>query len=554
MACHLGVAAWAAPAPPPSASAPAASGAQLATRALTVVLDDSFPPYVMRDAAGELQGYLPERWRIWQARTGVAVQLRGMDWAQAQQVMREGGAQVIDTIARTPAREALYDFSAPHSELKVMLFFRAYLSGITDAASARDFTVGVKDGDRCVDHLAAAGVQRLQRYPSYAALARAALRQEVVVFCMNEQPADDLLTELGLRDAFMHTAPLYTSELRWAVRKGDAGTLARVSDGFARIDAQTQEALQRKWFGEPLSGPLPAYLAYAGYALLTAAGALLVEDNELNQEVALELLRDLGLEVDLAPDGAKALAQVQRRPDDVVLMDMQMPVMDGLTATREIRRLPGLATLPIIAMTANAMSSDRQRCLDAGMNEHLAKPIDPQLLANLLHHWVPAASPARASGAAPVPAPPEAGEAADSGLSLGGIAGFDAALGLRQSLGREDLYRHLLASFVQGQTGVPVRIAAACSAGDWLTAERLAHTLKGVAAQVGATTVRSVAWAALRARLLEALETGDPHSLALFDEHAAQLRAVLGSSFERVAAAVRSFEFLSALDDLRQLP
>lgn len=275
MACHLGVAAWAAPAPPPSASAPAASGAQLATRALTVVLDDSFPPYVMRDAAGELQGYLPERWRIWQARTGVAVQLRGMDWAQAQQVMREGGAQVIDTIARTPAREALYDFSAPHSELKVMLFFRAYLSGITDAASARDFTVGVKDGDRCVDHLAAAGVQRLQRYPSYAALARAALRQEVVVFCMNEQPADDLLTELGLRDAFMHTAPLYTSELRWAVRKGDAGTLARVSDGFARIDAQTQEALQRKWFGEPLSGPLPAYLAYAGYALPTAAGALL---------------------------------------------------------------------------------------------------------------------------------------------------------------------------------------------------------------------------------------------------------------------------------------
>ena len=270
MACHLGVAAWAAPPAAPASSAPAAAPS------ITVVLDDSFPPYVMRDAAGELQGYLPERWRIWQARTGVAVELRGMDWAQAQRVMREGGAQVIDTIARTPAREALYDFSAPHSELKVMLFFRAYLSGITDAASARDFTVGVKEGDRCVDHLAAAGVQRLQKYPSYAALARGALRQEVVVFCMNEQPADYLLTELGLHDAFMHTAPLYTSELRWAVRKGDARTLAQVSDGFARIDAQTQEALQRKWFGEPLGGPLPAYLAYAGYALLAAAGALLL--------------------------------------------------------------------------------------------------------------------------------------------------------------------------------------------------------------------------------------------------------------------------------------
>ncbi len=1460
MACHFGVAAWAAPAPAPSASAPAASGVQPAIRALTVVLDDSFPPYVMRDAAGQLQGYLPDRWRLWQAHSGIAVELRGMDWALAQQAMSEGRADVIDTITRTPAREALYDFSAPYAEMKVMLFFRAHLSGITDAASVRGFLVGVKDGDRCIDHLAAAGATQLQRYPSYEALARAALRQEVAVFCMNEQPAGYLLSQAGIRDSFMHTAPMYTSQFRWAVRKGDAITLQRVADGFARLDGTAQEKLWRKWFGDPIQGPPPAYLAYVGYGLLGLTGAmllllawlgslrrsvriktaelterikeqrclyavmeatedldrpldevmaevvallpvawlhadvavariewdgqhwdagdfagavarqatdlvlaqerrgqvavgylaprpneaegpflqekrdlidtvarrlnsyflrreaaqrlheseerfrilfedtrqaltliadgrfiaanraslemlrmqhldeligstpadvsppeqpdgqrsdvaaedrvrsafaqgviefewlhrradgevfparvlatairqggqdllhvvwsdiseqkrneqelalyrqdlehrvaertaelaqmaqtlraadeekqaifdaatvgillvrqrqivrcnrtleqmygyasgemagcstrilyasdaafdevgerlrqglaaqgvyreelevarrdgspfwirmviraidpadpdkdatgtiedisleraslaemvharalaeeaaqakadflanmsheirtpmnaiigmthlalkadpsprqrdyllkirqsgqhllgvineildfskieagklavervdfdldqvldgvasltaekaaakglelvihvaedvpahlvgdplrigqvlinyannavkfteqgevsirvevqercddglllrfsvrdtgigideaqrdrlfqsfqqadssitrkyggtglglviaqrlaalmggevgvestpglgahfwftarvgegkvraprwqprpdlrgrrmlvvddndsarevitdmlrgmgfrvgsvasgsaalselarashdgeaydvvlldwkmpgmdgietaqaiqrlalqrsprvlmitafgrdelgqsaglsgvediltkpvtasqlfetvlrvldadlsiplpaatsgppaaaaangrggapvaraaapltgrraLLVEDNELNQEVALELLRETGLEVDLAPDGAKALAQVQRRPYDVVLMDMQMPVMDGLTATREIRRLPGMAALPIIAMTANAMSSDRQRCLDAGMNEHIAKPIDPQLLAKLLHHWVPPASHGGASGAAPVPAPPAAGEAGDPGMSLAGIEGFDAALGLRQSLGREALYRHLLATFVQGQAGVPIRIAAACSAGDWPTAERLAHTLKGVAAQVGATAVRGVAerleralhvhapmeelaplqaelagalapllqalqqrlqreptataaetavgpvdpvaWTALRARLLEALETGDPHSLALFDEHGAQLRAVLGSSFERVAAAVRSFDFQAALDDLRQMP
>jgi two-component system sensor histidine kinase/response regulator len=383
----------------------------------------------------------------------------------------------------------------------------------------------------------------------------------------------------------------------------------------------------------PASAPGDEKAAAGSGAGLAGRRALLVEDNELNQEVALELLRELGLAVDLAPDGAAALAQVRRQDYDIVLMDMQMPVMDGLTATREIRRLPGLANLPIVAMTANAMSEDRERCLAAGMNDHIAKPIEPGLLAETLQRWIGGAAAvalavATAPAAGRLPADPDpdpdpdpgpdahadaAGGSTEIPSVLMGIDGLDAAQGLHLSLGREPLYRSLLGAFVQGQAGVPVRVAAALSANDWATAERLVHTLKGVAAQVGATAVRAiadrleralhvhapaadlrplqtqldatlgpllralqerlaplhpaptaaaaaaaeqdaVAWQLLRPRLLATLASGDIQSLALWDEHAPLLRSVLGQRFEAVADSIRRFDFPVALSALQQLP
>jgi CheY-like chemotaxis protein len=109
---------------------------------------------------------------------------------------------------------------------------------------------------------------------------------------------------------------------------------------------------------------------------IRGAAILLVEDNELNQQVVMELLSNAGLPIDIAENGQSAVNMVRNRPYDIVLMDMQMPVMDGLEATRRIRRIPKLASMPIIAMTANAMAEDRARCIDAGMNDHIAKPID----------------------------------------------------------------------------------------------------------------------------------------------------------------------------------
>ena len=132
--------------------------------------------------------------------------------------------------------------------------------------------------------------------------------------------------------------------------------------------------------------------------LTTIQGArvLLVDDNDLNQQVGAELLAGAGLVVDVADNGQIALDMLARAPYDIVLMDMQMPVMDGLTATRQLRQNPAWAQLPVLAMTANAMSRDRDLCLAAGMNGHLAKPIDPDELFASLLQWIGPRAPASA--------------------------------------------------------------------------------------------------------------------------------------------------------------
>ena len=123
-------------------------------------------------------------------------------------------------------------------------------------------------------------------------------------------------------------------------------------------------------------------------AALRGARILLVEDNEINQQVATELLQDAGFVVDVASNGQIAVDMVQTASYDLVFMDMQMPVMDGVTATVEIRKHERFRELPIVAMTANAMQGDRDKCIAAGMNDHLGKPIEPEELRQAVLKWV----------------------------------------------------------------------------------------------------------------------------------------------------------------------
>jgi len=237
------------------------------------------------------------------------------------------------------------------------------------------------------------------------------------------------------------------------------------------------------------SGVQQAKASDVNHSVITGARVLLVEDNILNQEVATELLRDAGLVIDVADNGAIALEKIRTgNRYDAVLMDMHMPVMDGLEATRQIRAIPEFAKLPIIAMTANVMESDRQRCFQAGMNDHIGKPIDPDdLLARLLR-WIKRRDfPAADAPATPAEAAPQVVAA------LAGIEGLDVAAGLRLSLRREALYLSLLGKFVATQKDFRRQILAALAGDDRTLAHRLAHTLKGVSAQIGAHYVRGLA-------------------------------------------------------------
>jgi two-component system, sensor histidine kinase and response regulator len=227
---------------------------------------------------------------------------------------------------------------------------------------------------------------------------------------------------------------------------------------------------------------------------LHGARVLLVEDNELNRQVALEVLGAAGVQVAIAVDGEQGVRSVEETTYDLVLMDVQMPVMDGLEATRRIRAQPRFQTLPILAMTANAMASDRERSLAAGMNDHITKPIDPDELLEVLVRWLPEPAARSSVPLEPVAAPPAGGAGpSDDSEWLYQIPGLDTVDGLRRVLGRREAYVSLLRLFVMSQPKAFAEIRSAITQGRRADAERVAHTLKGVAGTIGARQLHSEA-------------------------------------------------------------
>jgi two-component system sensor histidine kinase/response regulator len=342
-------------------------------------------------------------------------------------------------------------------------------------------------------------------------------------------------------------------------------------------------------------------------ARLRGARVLLVDDNDLNRQVGTELLEAVGVVVDTADDGRIALDRLNAHPYDLVLMDMQMPVMDGLDATRAIRRDPRWGRLPVLAMTANAMARDRERCLDAGMNGHIAKPIDPAELFGQMLMWLAPRKPASAM-VTPVPVVPLQHDDA-----LASVPGLDAASGLRRVLHKRATYEGLLQRFVDGQGSAVRATRAALAAGQRTEARRLMHTLRGTAATIGADAVARCAQQvetaleapsgdeaheqsllqacedtcdallralrpvlvplaatgkaapapnaataedrdavrALLARLQELLTQDDAEAIELFEQSGAALQSSLGAARADIASAIHAYDFGRAAALLR---
>jgi two-component system sensor histidine kinase/response regulator len=325
---------------------------------------------------------------------------------------------------------------------------------------------------------------------------------------------------------------------------------------------------------------------------------LLAEDHEVNQRLVSKLLQHVGVQVEVVENGQLAVERVREEDYDLVLMDMQMPVLDGGGATLAIRALGPRGQLPIIAISASAMPEDRQRCRELGMNGFLAKPLKVEQLYATLRHWF-----TRQPDAAPALTPPAAAQTA---TALPSIAELETREGLQRVLGDHALYLDLLRRLVVSEQDTPGNIRQALARGDGLTAQRLAHTLKGLAGTVGANAVMACAAELERAihdclpaaateqalvqletrlnpllaalqqflgsvptrqavavdpvqlaqichKLASLLNEDDAEAASWFNEQSGLLRAAFPDDYPQLEGAIRRFEFGKALATLQTL-
>jgi PAS domain S-box-containing protein len=345
---------------------------------------------------------------------------------------------------------------------------------------------------------------------------------------------------------------------------------------------------------------------------IAGSNILLVEDNEINQLVATELLAEGNVTVEVANNGKEALDMILARPThwDVVLMDMQMPVMDGVTATIEVRKTISAEQLPIVAMTANAMVQDKEKCMAAGMQDFVTKPIDPDVLWETLLRVIRSKAASLESAAltkiSQMVSDSTVPVAVEQFVLPSGIQGLDSALGLRRVSGKIVLYETILRKYIAGQATVVDELRAAVENQDFELAKRLAHTTKGVSGNIGATEVQDIAaeieaglgegvdavvildqltvlhsalapllqslaaclpqdaktvavtidrekLAELRAQLTDFLKADDSQAADLFEEHASLFKAAWPEQFKSLETDLKNFDFDQAFQTLEAI-